>query len=81
VAFITPVTGAEISFGKVNQAFAPPGNRTPGSPGNAPAGGQNIKLSAVLGANPIYGIGQTAGTQIKFSQTFGGRPTPYPYPS
>jgi hypothetical protein len=78
VSFTLPVSGTEISFGKVNQAYAPPGNRTPGSPGDAPAGGRNIKLSAVLGANPIYGIGQTAGTQIKFSKTFGGRTTVYP---
>jgi hypothetical protein len=76
---ILPSTGSRITFGKVNQAFAPPGNRTPGSPGNAPAGGQNIKLSAVLGANSVYGINKTAGTQILFSQTFGGKTTPYDY--
>lgn len=74
-----PGTGNQISFGQVNQAFAPPGGRTPGSAGNAPAGGQNIKLSAVLGSNPIYGIGQTTGTVIQFSHTFGGKTTPYTY--
>jgi hypothetical protein len=76
-----PATGSAISFGKVNQAFAPPGGvggvagvgYTPGSTGNAPGGGQNIKLSAVLGNNATYGIGQTAGTPIKFSATFGGK--------
>ena len=72
-----PATGAAISFGKVNQAYT---NLTPGSTGNAPSGGQNIKLSAVLGANATYGVNQTAGTQISFSATFGGRTTPYAYP-
>jgi hypothetical protein len=70
-----PATGSQISFGQVNQAFAPPGGRTPGSAGDAPAGGQNIKLSAVLG---VY-TGQAVGTPIKFSETFGGRTTPYSY--
>lgn len=77
MAFVTPASGAEISFGKVNQAFT---NNLPGTGGNAPSGGKNIKLSSVLGANPAYGIGQTPGTEIKFSQTFGGKPTPYNYP-
>ena len=71
-----PATGSQISFGQVNQAFT---NNTPGSAGNAPSGGQNIKLSAVLGNNAAYGIGQTAGTQISFSSTFGGKNTPYNY--
>ncbi len=75
---ILPATGAQISFGKVNQAFT---NNTPGSAGNAPSGGQNIKLSAVLGANAAYGILQSPGTPIKFSATFGGKTTPFPYPS
>jgi len=77
MAFIIPASGAQISLGKVNQAFT---NNLPGSLGNAPTGGQNIKLSAVLGANPTYGISQSTGTQIKFSLTFGGKPTPYDYP-
>ena len=71
-----PITGAEISFGRVNRAFT---NFTPGAAGNAPAGGLNIKLSAVLGANAAYGINQTAGTLIKFSATFGEKPYPYTY--
>jgi hypothetical protein len=67
---ILPATGSAISFGQVNRAYT---NNTPGSAGNAPAGGQNIKLSAVLAAN----VGQAASTTIKFSATFGGRTTPY----
>ena len=74
-----PATGSAISFGQVNQAFAPPGGVTPGSAGNAPSGGQNIKLSAILGNNATYGINQAAGTQIRFSQTFSGKVTPYSY--
>jgi len=77
MANLIPPTGAQISFGAVNQAFT---NLTPGSTGNAPSGGQNIKLSAVLGSKPTYGIGQTTGTQISFSLTFGGKSTPYNYP-
>lgn len=73
---ILPATGSAISFGQVNQGFT---NNTPGSAGNAPSGGQNIKLSAVLGANPTYTVNQTAGTQISFSSTFGGKTTPYNY--
>lgn len=41
-----------------------------------PTAGSNIKLSATLGAS--YG-GKTAGTQISFSSTFGGKTTPYTY--
>ena len=74
-----PVTGSQISFGQVNQAFAPPGGRTPGSAGNAPAGGQNIKLSEILGNNATYGINQAVGTQIRFSQTFWAKVGPYSY--
>jgi hypothetical protein len=69
-----PATGSAISFGQVNRVFT---NKTPGAAGNAPSGGQNIKLSAVLGNNVTYGIGQTAGTAIKFSATFGGKTGPY----
>ena len=69
-----PGTGFQLSFGGVNKAYT---NNTPGSAGNAPAGGQNIRLSAVLGSNPTYGINQSTGTQISFSITFGGRITPY----
>lgn len=78
MAFIVPATGSQISFGKVNKAFT---NNIPGSAGNAPAGGQNIKLSAILGANAVYTVNQTPGTQIRFSQTFGGKATPYDYDS
>ncbi len=69
-----PATGSQISFGQVNRVFT---NQTPGAAGNAPSGGQNIKLSAILGNNGTYGIGQTVGTQIKFSATFGGKVGPY----
>lgn len=71
-----PATGSQISFGRVNQAYT---NNAPGSVGNAPSGGQNISLSSTLGANPIYTVGQTAGTQISFSATFGGRYYPFTY--
>jgi hypothetical protein len=71
-----PATGSQLSFGRVNQAYT---NNAPGATGNAPAGGQNIRLSAVLGANATYGIGQAAGTQIRFSATFGGRSYPFTY--
>lgn len=74
---LIPATGSAISFGKVNQAYT---NQTPGAAGNAPSGGQNIKLSSVLGNNATYGINQTSGTQISFSATFGGKTTPYNYP-
>jgi hypothetical protein len=69
-----PATGSAISFGQVNRVFT---NNTPGAAGNAPSGGQNIKLSAVLGNNATYGISQAVGTQIKFSATFGGKTGPY----
>jgi hypothetical protein len=69
-----PATGSQISFGQVNRVFT---NQTPGAAGNAPSGGQNIKLSAILGNNGTYGIGQAVGTQIRFSQTFGGKVGPY----
>jgi hypothetical protein len=71
-----PATGSQLSFGRVNQAYT---NNTPGAAGNAPSGGQNIRLSAVLGANATYGISQAAGTQILFSATFGGRSYPFTY--
>lgn len=69
---LIPATGSAITFGKVNQAYT---NNAPGAAGNAPTGGQNIKLSQVLAAN----VGQAAGTPIKFSQVFGGRTTPFNY--
>ena len=69
-----PATGSAISFGQVNRVFT---NQTPGAVGNAPAGGQNIRLSAVLGNNATYGIGQAVGTSIRFSFTFGGKTGPY----
>lgn len=71
-----PATGAELTFARVNKAFT---NYAVGAAGNAPLGGQNIRLSAILGACSTYGISQTAGTQIRFSTTFGGRPNPYTY--
>lgn len=78
-----PATGSQISFGRVHNAYAhnpPTQNRQAGvAPGDAPTGGFNIKLSAVLGANATYGINQTAGTQISFSATFGGKTYPYTY--
>jgi len=74
---LIPATGSAIAFGKVNQAYT---NNTPGSAGNAPAGGQNISLSSVLGNNATYGINQASGTPISFSATFGGKSTPFDYP-
>ena len=82
-----PATGSQISFGQVNQAFAPPGGvggvlgvgYTPGSAGNAPSGGQNIRLSAILGANSTYGTPQAAGTQISFALRFWGKVGPNSY--
>lgn len=71
-----PATGSEISFGRVNRAYT---NLAPGSAGDAPSGGQNIRLSNTLGANAVYGVNQTAGTEIRFSATFGGRTAPYTY--
>lgn len=70
---VLPVTGSAITFGRVNQSF---NNNAPGAAGNAPSGGKNIKLSAVLGA--YYG-GKSAGTVIQFSSTFGGKTAPYTY--
>jgi len=69
-----PATGSAISFGQINRAYT---NQTPGAAGDAPAGGQNIKLSEVLGNKPEYTINQTVGTQISVSATFGGKDTPY----
>lgn len=70
-----PATGSQISFGRVHNAFTT--SKQAGSvAGDAPAGGFNIKLSSVLGANATYHISdspQTAGTPIKFSFTFGGK--------
>ena len=69
-----PATASAISFGQVNKVFT---DNNPGSAGNAPSGGQNIKLSAILGNNGAYGLGQAIGTEIKFSQTFGGKTGSY----
>ena len=77
MATTLPATGSAISFGQVNRVFT--GN-TPGAAGNAPSGGQNIKLSAVLGANITYHPGEStiaAGTAIRFSHSFGSRTGPY----
>jgi hypothetical protein len=71
---ITAATGSAISFGRVNKVFT---NNDPGAAGNAPSGGQNIRLSAVLGANSTYGTPQTAGTQISFALRFWGKSGPY----
>lgn len=70
-----PGSGAQISFGAVNQSFT---NFTPGSAGSAPSGGQNIKLSSILGNKPIYTVNQSTGTQISFSLVFGGKVPPFP---
>lgn len=69
-----PASGQKISFGKVNKAYT---NFDPGSPGNAPAGGRNVKLSAVLGSN----LSISTGTTISFSASFGGEITDYDYPT
>ena len=67
-----PGTGSAISMGKVQQAY---NNVTAGTGANAPAGSVNVKLSAVLG--PQGGV--SPGTPIRFSSTFGGKTTPWPY--
>ena len=71
---ITAATGSAISFGRVHKVFT---NNDPGAAGNAPAGGQNIRLSSVLGANSTYGTPQAAGTQISFALRFWGQSGPY----
>ena len=63
-----PASGATIAMGQVYTAYTNLAHTT----------GTNIKLSETLGAN--YG-GKTAGTQISFSSTFGGKTTPYTYPN
>lgn len=79
MAGILPATGSAIAMGRVNQAFS---NWTPGAGGNAngsvnpSGGGNNIKLSAILGVS--YG-GKSLGAQISLSATFGGIVTPYTY--
>lgn len=62
---VLPATGTEIVMGRVKQAYS----------NVAAAGGQNISLSGTLGGY----IGQSAGTQITLSSTFGGRTIPYAY--
>jgi hypothetical protein len=69
-----PATGAALSFGQINRSFT---NIAPNTAGDAPSGGQNIKLSSVLGNRATYTIGQTVGTTISLSTTFGGKTTPY----
>lgn len=71
-----PITGQELSFGKVNRAYT---NFARGSAGNAPNGGQNIALSSVLASQPAYGSLQASGTQVSFSARFGGRFYPFDY--
>lgn len=63
---VLPATGSAIKMGGVKQAYT---NAAPGA-------GQNIKLSATLGA--LYG-GKIAGAVIAFSSTFGGKTAPYTY--
>jgi hypothetical protein len=72
MALLTPATGAQISFGKVNKAFT---NFAPGAAGNAPSGGQNIKLSSVLGTY----VSLATGTQLSLSLGLGGKSTPFDY--
>ena len=69
-----PLSGAQISFGQVNRVFT---NNAAGTASDAPSGGQNIRLSAILGSRSNYTIGQTTGTQISLSLTFGGKTGPY----
>lgn len=75
-----PISGTAISFGQVNRSYT---NQTPGAAGDAPLGGQNIKLSAYLGATYANGVWpedstKPAGTApISLSANFGGRTTPY----
>lgn len=66
MSVVLPATGSAIKMGRVNQAYT----------GTAPTAGANIKLSATLGVN--YG-GKTAGSQISFSSTFGGKTAPGSY--
>ena len=73
-----PASGSAITFGRVNQAFS---NYAPGTGGNANGttsggGGNNIKLSAILGVS--YGS-KSLGAPIAFSSTFGGKIAPYTY--
>jgi hypothetical protein len=75
-----PVTGSQISMGRVNQAFS---NWAPGAGGNAngtanpgSGGGNNIKLSAILGVS--YGL-KSLGAQISLSGTFGNAALNPPY--
>ncbi len=68
---ILPGTGSAIAMGKVYSAYTNAAYPT--------AGGTNVRLSATLGAN--YGnVGYVAGTEIRFSQTFGGKSTTFNYP-
>lgn len=62
---VLPATGTEIVMGRVRQAY----NNV------APAANQNISLSGTLGSF----VGQSAGTEITLSATFGGRTAPYAY--
>lgn len=81
-----PGTGQEISFGRVYKALTGQAINTAGDadPVNASPklGSQNIKLSAILGGyNYTAGVlaSISTGTQISFSQTFGGDPDPFTY--
>lgn len=73
---ILPGSASAISFGQVNQAFT---NNVPNSAGNAPFGGQNISLGAILGYENTYTVNLSTGTTISFSSTFSGKSTPYNY--
>jgi hypothetical protein len=70
---VLPATGSAISMGRVQQAY---NNVTRGTGPSAIAGSTNVRLSASLGAN--YGV-IGAGSQIRFSATFGGKTTPFNY--
>lgn len=75
---LTPSTGSALSFGRVYKAYTNVAVNTPGNAVTTPGpytGSQNIKLSQILG--PFEG--KTVGVSIKFSETFGGKSTPYDY--
>lgn len=63
---LLPATGSEISMGRVRKAITTNTN---------PTTGDNIGLSGTLGVS----VGQSAGTQITLSSTFGGKTVPYTY--
>ena len=60
---LLPATGSEITMGKVRKGYS---NTTA-------TAGSNLTLSGTLGPYK----GQSPGTQISLSSTFGGATTPY----